>query len=132
MTQHPWENMYQELCGDLEQCLARLHTLWEEVGHDEHSQELRRNTVKNHVQRLLKEMVVEETDMKQSLISKIETLMVESGTLGEELSVSIKCDGFENLPLADIERGLRLKLEDYRKLKITRMEKMTQQKLKVI
>nr|CAD7430049.1 unnamed protein product [Timema monikensis] len=201
MTQHSWENMYQELCGDLEQCLAHLHTLWEEVGHDEHSQELRRNTVKNHVQRLLKEMVVEETDMKQSLISKIETLMVESGTLGKfcpnpsdddlstlcivwdnqhlhitsncttidisemitfsvfpnpcklftrtignpdlmaavacivqhelpELSVDIKCDGFEDLPLVDIERGLRRKLEDYRNLKNTLMEKMTQQKLK--
>ncbi|KAJ9583513.1 hypothetical protein L9F63_022131, partial [Diploptera punctata] len=70
---------------------------------------------------LFVDLLEEEKENKQVMINKIEGYLKEAAELNEELHVNINYDGYENLPLKEMEHTLKHKLESYRKIKEERV-----------
>jgi hypothetical protein len=76
----------------------------------------------NALRSLFDEMLEEEQENKNIVIRKIE--------LSKALSMEIPLSDYENLPLCDVERTLRWKVEGYRKIKDSCLNRLAELKSK--
>lgn len=110
--------------------MEKLAVIWEDCGYNDISIQQRCEAVKKHVQSLFDEMLEEEQENKNIFIRKIEQYLQEMSELSKALSMEIPVSDYENLPLCDVERTLRCKMEGYRKIKESRLQRLAELKSK--
>lgn len=76
-----------ELALCLENSMANLQTIWDEIGISEEQKEERTQVVLKHLQTLLQEMVVEEEDLKRTLLENVKTCTDDLKKLSKELGI---------------------------------------------
>ncbi|PNF26068.1 hypothetical protein B7P43_G06395 [Cryptotermes secundus] len=110
--------------------MEKLAAIWEECGFGDTSIQQRCEAVKKHVQSLFDEMLEEEQENKNLIITMIENYLKEIADLSKDLNQEISVNGYENLPLCNVERILRCKVEEYRKIKQSRLHRLAELKSK--
>lgn len=67
--------------------MAGLQNIWDEIGISEEQKEERTQVVLKHLQTLLHEMVIEEQELKKTLLENVETCTNDLKKLSEELGM---------------------------------------------
>ncbi|XP_063216139.1 protein regulator of cytokinesis 1-like isoform X1 [Bacillus rossius redtenbacheri] len=130
MSEKPWWEHQDEVSRCVGDCYEELHRIWTDCGYDEGTCEKRRGVVVNHVKLLLKDMVKEETGLKNILISKVEEALKEITSLSKELRCDIPTTSYENLPLNRMEKALRSTIEEHRQIKRAILNRLAELKEK--
>ncbi|XP_069677765.1 protein regulator of cytokinesis 1-like isoform X3 [Periplaneta americana] len=120
-----FDHVKEELTKCIESFMSQFACVWEECGYNKETIEQRCESIKTHHWRLFEDMLEEEQETKTGIIKKIENYLKEASELSQDLGVHIEVTGYESLPLCDVERSLRNKIENYRKVKEQRMEKLS-------
>jgi protein regulator of cytokinesis 1 len=110
--------------------MEKLAVIWEDCGYNDISIQQRCEAVKKHVQNLFDEMLEEEQGNKIMFIRKIEQYLQEMSELSKALSMEMPVSDYENVPLCDVERTLRRKMENFRNIKDLRLKRLAELKSK--
>jgi protein regulator of cytokinesis 1 len=109
--------------------MEKLEVIWEDCGYNDVRIQQRCEEVKKHVQSLFDQILEEELE-NNIFIKKIEQYLQEASELSKALGMEIPVSDHESLPLRDVERTLIGKIEEYRKIKDSRLNRLAELKSK--
>nr|XP_003223399.1 PREDICTED: protein regulator of cytokinesis 1 isoform X1 [Anolis carolinensis] len=119
------EVLAASLVNSVTQALGKLQNLWDEMGISRESQMERMQAAKGHIETLLNEMIEEESNMKEKIQNDIEMHKHQLDILRHELRQDpYKVD--PTLTILQLEKMLRLTLEDAHEEKNQRLTKLKQ------
>ena len=102
--------------------IKQFAVVWDDMGLEEKHRAARRATMKEHLQRLLEEMVQEEQELKRKLAESVQSCTKELQQLCSDLSLS--CPQIsEQLTLLERERQLRSQVDSMTKEKHSRLKR---------
>lgn len=100
--------------------MARLVDIWDSIGIMEDKRVQRMETVKAHIENLLKNMIAEEESMKQRMLTNITKYQRDMDTLCMELAME-PCKQAEELSVLQMEKQLRVKVDELEQEKAERL-----------
>lgn len=100
--------------------MARLVDIWDSIGIMEDKRVQRMETVKAHIENLMKNMIAEEESMKQRVLTNITKYQREMDTLCMELAME-PCKLAEQLSVLQMEKHLRGKVDELGQEKAERL-----------
>lgn len=116
-----WESIVQETIVKLRSSFSHLNKIWEEIGFNEDTRIIYCEQASNHIQTLLNEMVSESESKKEIILNNVKQLMEQIAVLTKELGTDIAINGYEDLPLKEVEQVL---ITDLHKLQYCKEQRM--------
>ncbi|MEE6460342.1 hypothetical protein FKM82_000927 [Ascaphus truei] len=104
----------------MNQCIARLTDVWDEMGVKEEMRADRLETVKKHIEVMFNQMITEEVQLKEDIEAKIQNGKNALKKLCHELSLK-EYTVDEDMTILQIEKDLRLKVQEMEREKAERL-----------
>ncbi|XP_026528635.1 protein regulator of cytokinesis 1-like isoform X2 [Notechis scutatus] len=119
------EVLASSLLNSVNQAIGKLLDLWDEMGIGKELQLERMHAAKFYIEKLLEEMIDDESSVKEKLENDIEIKKNQLNTLRDQLGLDpYKVD--DGLTMLQLEKEYRLALDSALKEKQERLEKLTQ------
>ena len=118
------ESLIQQTVTKLRSTLSYLHKIWKEIGFTDDDRSVYCEQALNHINDLLRDMVSESELKKEMILRNVKALMNEIATLTSELGTDIEINGYEDLPLKEVEQVLRSDVQKFQYCKEQRLVHM--------